>query len=141
MHYVAGPPHVSPSRIAALDSIAAEIRRDVLSALEHAGHEHRGHPGAALSIVDLVTALYFEVMRVDPARPDWPDRDRFVLSKGHGCMALYAALALGSVSSPDPYFTTSFDSSALCTTPLVSALVRSRTSTVWPTRILFESNP
>lgn len=93
MHQVAGPPHVPPSRIAVLDGIAAEIRRDVVSALEHAGHEHRGHPGAALSIVDLVTALYFEVMRVDPERPDWPDRDRFVLSKGHGCMALYAALA------------------------------------------------
>jgi transketolase len=93
MHQVGGPPRVSRSRIAALDGIAAAIRRDVVGALEHAGHDHRGHPGAALSIVDLVTALYFDVMRVDPARPDWPDRDRFVLSKGHGCMALYAALA------------------------------------------------
>ena len=93
MHHVAGPLHVSASRIAALDAIAAGIRRDVIDALEHAGHEHRGHPGAALSIVDLVVALYFEVMRVDPERPDWPDRDRFVLSKGHGCVALYAALA------------------------------------------------
>jgi transketolase len=65
----------------------------VVRALAHAGHEHRGHPGASLSIVDLLTALYFEVMRVDPARPEWPERDRLVLSKGHGCIALYAALA------------------------------------------------
>ena len=93
MPHVAGPTLTPTSRIAALDGIAAGIRRDVIDALEHAGHEHRGHPGASLSIVDLITALYFDVMRIDPARPDWPDRDRFVLSKGHGCMALYAALA------------------------------------------------
>jgi transketolase len=93
MPHVAGPPLTPTSRIAALDGIAAGIRRDVIDALEHAGHEHRGHPGASLSIVDLIAALYFDVMRIDPARPDWPDRDRFVLSKGHGCMALYAALA------------------------------------------------
>lgn len=53
MHHVAGPPVVSTSRTAALEDIAAEIRRDVVDALEHAGHEHRGHPGASLSIVDL----------------------------------------------------------------------------------------
>jgi transketolase len=93
MHHVAGKLLVSESRIAALDGIAADIRWDIIDALEHAGHEHRGHPGASLSIVDLITALYFDVMRIDPARPGWPDRDRFVLSKGHGCMALYAALA------------------------------------------------
>jgi transketolase len=93
MPHVAGPTLTPTSRIAALDGIAAGIRRDVVDALEHAGHEHRGHPGASLSIVDLITALYFDIMRIDPARPDWPDRDRFVLSKGHGCMALYAALA------------------------------------------------
>lgn len=79
--------------IAPLADIAADIRRDVIRALDHAGHEHRGHPGASLSIVDILTALYFQIMRVDPARPDWPDRDRLVLSKGHGCIALYAALA------------------------------------------------
>jgi len=76
-----------------LDDIAAAIRRDTLDTLTAIGHEHRGHPGASLSIVEIVTALYFEVMRVDPAMPCDPDRDRFVLSKGHGCMALYAALA------------------------------------------------
>jgi transketolase len=53
-----------------------------------------GHVGTALSCADIIAALYFDVLRVDPADPKWPDRDRFVLSKGHGCAALYAALAL-----------------------------------------------
>src|SRR5262245_38089527 len=79
--------------MARLDDVAAAIRRDTIDALTAIGHEHRGHPGASLSIVEIVTALYFEVMRIDPSRPRDPDRDRFVLSKGHGCMALYAALA------------------------------------------------
>jgi len=52
-----------------------------------------GHPGGALSSADIVTALYFHVMNIDPKRPDWPDRDRFVLSKGHAAAVLYAALA------------------------------------------------
>lgn len=51
------------------------------------------HVGTALSSADIITALYFGEMRVDPRRPDWPDRDRFILSKGHGCAAWYAALA------------------------------------------------
>jgi transketolase len=101
VHYVAGLPRVSPSRIDDLNAIAAGLRRDVIDALECAGHEHRGHPGASLSIVDLVTALYFDVMRIDPGRPAWPDRDRFVLSKGHGCMALYAALARRGFFDPE----------------------------------------
>lgn len=53
-----------------------------------------GHPGGSLSVVELLTALFFQVMRYDPARPDWKERDRFVLSKGHGCPAVYAAMAL-----------------------------------------------
>jgi transketolase len=53
-----------------------------------------GHPGGSLSAVEIVTALYFGgILRYDPARPDWPDRDRFILSKGHGVPVLYAALA------------------------------------------------
>ncbi|MCC8191237.1 MAG: transketolase [Planctomycetes bacterium] len=52
-----------------------------------------GHPGPALSIADIVTVLYFDVMRVDPDQPDWPDRDRLVLSKGHACPIVYAALS------------------------------------------------
>ncbi|TLZ73459.1 MAG: transketolase [Methanobacteriota archaeon] len=52
-----------------------------------------GHPGGSMSACDIVTALYFHVLRVDPRNPMWPDRDRFVLSKGHACPVLYAALA------------------------------------------------
>src|SRR3989442_10741544 len=52
-----------------------------------------GHPGGSMSACDIVTALYFQVLRVDPKKPQWPDRDRFVLSKGHACPVWYAALA------------------------------------------------
>ena len=52
-----------------------------------------GHPGGSLSAVEVVTTLIFHVMNIDPQNPDWPDRDRFVLSKGHACPVLYAALA------------------------------------------------
>ena len=53
-----------------------------------------GHPGGSLSCMDVLTALYFNEMNIDPARPDWAERDRFVLSKGHCSPALYAILAL-----------------------------------------------
>lgn len=75
---------------AMLEDKAKQIRRHIVSMLAEAGS---GHPGGSLSIADIVTALYFEVMKVDPARPDWEDRDRLVLSKGHACPVLYAALA------------------------------------------------
>jgi len=52
-----------------------------------------GHPGGSLSAADIVTALYFHVMQVDPENPKWADRDRFILSKGHACPVWYAALA------------------------------------------------
>jgi transketolase len=51
------------------------------------------HIGSSLSIADLLAALYRDALRYDPQHPDWPDRDRFILSKGHGCAALYAVLA------------------------------------------------
>jgi transketolase len=52
-----------------------------------------GHPGGSLSAVELLTALYFNVLRHDPKNPAWPDRDRFIESKGHACPVLYAVLA------------------------------------------------
>ncbi|MGI6037255.1 MAG: transketolase, partial [Limnochordia bacterium] len=57
------------------------------------GEAKSGHPGGSLSMADVVTALYFQIMRHDPQNPQWEERDRFVLSKGHGAPALYAALA------------------------------------------------
>jgi len=53
-----------------------------------------GHPGPALSIADIVTTLYFDEMRIDPRNPNWEDRDRFILSTGHACPILYAALSI-----------------------------------------------
>ena len=52
-----------------------------------------GHPGGSLSAADIISALYFKVMRHDPKNPNWEDRDRFILSKGHVAPVLYAALA------------------------------------------------
>ena len=73
-----------------LQDIAFGLRRDILEMIGRAGS---GHPGGSLSAIDIVTYLYFHAMRIDPARPDWEDRDRFVLSKGHCAPAWYAALA------------------------------------------------
>ena len=53
----------------------------------------RGHVGPALSLVEILRVLYDDILRVRPDEPDWPDRDRCILSKGHGCLALYAVLA------------------------------------------------
>jgi transketolase len=62
-----------------------------------------GHPAPALSATDLVTALYFHIMNIDPARPDLEDRDRMILSKGHACPALYAALARKGYFPPEVF--------------------------------------
>ena len=73
-----------------LENQAAILRQDILNMIHAA---KAGHPGGSLSAIDMITALYFHVLRIDPANPDWADRDRFILSKGHACPALYAALA------------------------------------------------
>ena len=73
-----------------LERMAATIRCDVIHMIHCA---RAGHPGGSLSAADIVTALYFRVMRLDPQNPAWPERDRFILSKGHGCPVWYAALA------------------------------------------------
>lgn len=75
----------------ALAKRALEIRKYVIEEVYSA---QSGHPGGSLSIADVVAYLYFHELRVDPSRPDWEDRDRFVLSKGHCVPAVYAALAL-----------------------------------------------
>lgn len=73
-----------------LEKIAIQNRKNVLRLMK-AGR--MGHIGGALSAIDILTALYFKIMRVDPQDPSWPQRDRFVLSAGHKCLALYATLA------------------------------------------------
>lgn len=75
---------------AACRNLARTIRVHCLH-MTHRGKS--GHLGSMLSAAEIVAVLYERILRVDPARPDWPDRDRFVLSKGHGGAAVYAALA------------------------------------------------
>lgn len=81
---------VSEETIRSLETTAREIRRDIVRMTHAAGS---GHPGGSLSVCDLVTALVFHELRIDPTRPEWPERDRLVLSKGHAAPALYSALA------------------------------------------------
>jgi transketolase len=73
-----------------LEAMAKQLRRHVITMIATAGS---GHPGGSLSAADIITALYFNVMHHDPKNPQWPERDRFVLSKGHAAPILYAALA------------------------------------------------
>ncbi len=84
-------------RINHLTTIATQIRRDVVNAVYYAGD---GHPGPCLSIADIVTVLYYDIMRIKPNNPYWKERDRFILSKGHACPTLYSALARLGYFSP-----------------------------------------
>ena len=70
---------------------ANEMRKHIVRMI---GQAKSGHPGGSLSCADLLAVLYFDEMNVDPSNPTWEDRDRFILSKGHACPALYAALAM-----------------------------------------------
>ena len=74
-----------------LEALSARTRGLIIDAIHHAG---AGHIGGPLSATDLLVHLYFQTLRIDPERPDWPDRDRFILSKGHSSIALYTVLAL-----------------------------------------------
>jgi transketolase len=73
-----------------LYQIADELR---IAALKMINKAKGGHPGGSLSAADIVAALYFSEMNIRPEQPRWPDRDRFIMSKGHSCPILYAALA------------------------------------------------
>lgn len=74
-----------------LGSLAEELRQHIVQMISIAGS---GHPGGSLSVADLLTVLYFHTMQIDPSQPQWPERDRLVLSKGHAAPALYASLAM-----------------------------------------------
>lgn len=74
-----------------------EMRRDIIEMITAAGS---GHPGGSLSAVELIAALYYRVMRHDPANPQWAARDRFILSKGHGCPTMYSAMARSGYFDP-----------------------------------------
>lgn len=78
------------SLIIELNERARDLRLDSLEMIHRRG---AGHPGGALSAAEIMAALFFHKLRLDPTRPDWPERDRFILSKGHASAILYAALA------------------------------------------------
>ena len=73
-----------------LEFIAKEVRKSIVKMTFEA---KSGHPGGSLSVTEILTYLYFRELNIDPANPNWPDRDRFVLSKGHATPALYSVLA------------------------------------------------
>jgi len=73
-----------------LQDISRRIRRHIIQMI---GAARSGHPGGSLSAVEILVTLYYDIMRHDPAKPDWPGRDRFILSKGHGAPVLYAVMA------------------------------------------------
>lgn len=83
---------------ARLAAICRQVRRHILRMTAAAGS---GHPGGSLSAVEILTTLYFGIMRHDPTNPRWPLRDRFILSKGHAAPALYAVLAEAGYFPPE----------------------------------------
>ena len=87
-----------PRSLAELQALCLTIRRDIIEMITAA---KSGHPGGSLSAVELVVELYFDYMKIDPKNPGWPDRDRFILSKGHAAPVLYAAMAEAGYTPKD----------------------------------------
>lgn len=92
----------APLSTADMERMARRLRRHIVTMTGHAGS---GHPGGSLSSVEIVTSLYFNVMHHDPQDPHWPERDRFVLSKGHAAPLLYATLAEAGYFATDELLT------------------------------------
>lgn len=86
------------SDLSELQSIARTVRRDII---EMIGAAKSGHPGGSLSAVEILVTLYFDVMQHDPANPAWPQRDRFILSKGHAAPVLYSVMAEAGYTPKD----------------------------------------
>ena len=94
------PGTITQPPLAAMAAAAQRIRRDIVEMTTAAGS---GHPSSSLSAVEIMTALYFGgLLRHDAARPEWPERDRFILSKGHAAPILYAVLAERGYFGVDP---------------------------------------
>lgn len=112
-------PAAASSELDRLREISARLRLDIIDMLSKAGS---GHPGGSLSVIDVLTALFFARMRHDPKRPDWPDRDRLILSKGHAVPALYAVMAEASYFPHEELSTLRKLGSRLQGHPVTSAL-------------------
>lgn len=83
-------PHLDDKKIKFLEEMANTIRQDCIGMVVNAGS---GHVGGPLGMADIFTALYFHILHHDPKNPDWPERDRLILSNGHICPVRYAAMA------------------------------------------------
>ncbi len=81
---------LTDEKVKELELKANDIRQTLIEALAEAGS---GHSGGPLGMADIFTALYFEILKHDPKRPDWEERDRLILSNGHICPVLYATMA------------------------------------------------
>ena len=86
------------SDLGELQAIAKKVRRHIV---EMIGAAKSGHPGGSLSAVEILTTLYFDVMKHDPANPKWPERDRFILSKGHAAPVLYGVFVEAGYTPAD----------------------------------------
>ncbi|MFA5026870.1 MAG: transketolase, partial [Candidatus Methylomirabilota bacterium] len=93
---------IDPALKRELQAKAVQTRKLILEAVHKAG---AGHVGGPLSMVEICLALYFKLLNIDPKNPLWPERDRFVLSKGHSSIGLYAVLALRGYFPLDELFT------------------------------------
>lgn len=80
---------ISKETVKELEEHARRIRIDSVTMYHHAGY---GHFGGSMSCADIIALLYFKILNIDPQKPDLPDRDRFIISKGHSCSSLYSAL-------------------------------------------------
>jgi len=101
---------IDSERIGRLEEKARQTRRDIVEMVYRTGD---GHPSPSMSAADIITALYFDILNIDPARPGWEGRDRFVLSKGHACPALYSALARRGYFPPEELLTLRYMDSRL----------------------------
>jgi transketolase len=81
-----------PADLETIRRLCRQFRRDLIELTVHSG-TGSSHLGGELSVLELLAVLFFHAMRLDPARPDWPERDRFILSKGHASAAMYVAMA------------------------------------------------
>jgi transketolase len=96
------PMPIDPELKRDLQRKAVQVRKLILQAVKKAG---AGHVGGPMSMVEIALAMYFKILRIDPKNPQWPDRDRYILSKGHSCIALYAVLALRGYFPLEEVFT------------------------------------
>jgi transketolase len=87
-----------PKSLEELQAIAKRVRRDIIEMIGTAGS---GHPGGSLSAVEILVELYFDYMRIDPKNPQWAERDRFILSKGHAAPVLYSVMAEAGITPKD----------------------------------------